>query len=251
MKAWLAAALLAVVLGAAGPAQAARRTLVVGVEDQDYRPAYGWHDGTFAGAGREILDAFAADRGYRLEYRPLPVKRLIAQLIHDEIDLKFPDNPGWAIDRKGGHRIFYSRPVIHYTDGTMVPAGKPVPAPDAIKVLATVSGFTPVGWQQRIAAGAVTVKETAHIDQAVGLALRGLADGAYVSVVAADRVMAELGRPHGLVFAASLPHANGSYSVSSAAHPELVAEFDAWLEANAARVEAIKARAGAEQDVEK
>ena len=251
MKAWWAAGLLAAALGVAGPAKAESRTLVVGVEDQDYRPAYGWHDGAFAGAGREILDAFAADRGYRLEYRPLPVKRLIAQLIHNEIDLKFPDNPGWALGRKAGYPIAYSQPVIHYTDGTMVPPGKPAAGQDDVKVLATVSGFTPVGWLDRIAAGTLAVKETAHIDQAVGLALRGLADGAYVSVVAADRVMAEMGRPRGLVFAASLPHANGSYSVSSAAHPELVAEFDAWLAANVARVEAIKARTGAEQDVEK
>jgi polar amino acid transport system substrate-binding protein len=89
-----------------GPARAQEApTLVVGVEEQDYLPAYGWRDGRFEGAAREILDAFAADRGLRLEYRALPVKRLFASLVHHEIDLKFPDNPDWETKVKAGPRL--------------------------------------------------------------------------------------------------------------------------------------------------
>lgn len=252
MGAWLRTmVVVAAAAMVAGSAAAQPRTLVVGVEEIDYLPAYGWRDGDYSGAAREILDAFAADRGYRMVYRPLPIKRLYAELIHHEIDLKFPDNPVWALPLKQGHRVAYSTPVIRYTDGVMVPAGHPVPAVGDIKALGMVSGFTPAGWQARIAAGAVTVKETARVGQAVRQVLRGFTDGAYVSVAAAHHILADLGRPGALVFAATLPHANGSYSLSSDSHPEVIKAFDAWLAANAGRVQAIKDRTGAERGIEK
>lgn len=249
-RAWLRAMVGAWTMWAAAAVAAEpQRTLVVGVEELDYRPAYGWHDGAFGGAGRDILEAFAAARGYHLDFRPLPVKRLFAQLVHHEIDLKFPDNPAWAPDLKEGHRVAYSQPVIRYTDGVMVLADKPVPTADAIKTLGTVGGFTPIGWQSRIAAGTVAVKETTRVELAVSQVLRGFTDGAYVNVAVANRVLTEMGRPQALVFAAHLPHATGAYALSSDAHPDLVAEFDAWLEANTATVQAIKARWGAETGV--
>ncbi len=250
---WVVAvvAVLAAAPPAAAEPAAGPRTLVVGVEELDYLPAYAWLDGTYTGAARQILDAFAADRGYRMVYRPLPIKRLYAELIHHDIDLKFPDNPIWAPALKEGHRLAYTTPVIRYTDGVMVPAGKPAPAIGDIKSLGTVAGFTPAGWQARIAAGAVAVKETARVDLAVRQVLHGLTDGVYVSVAAAHRILADLGRPGALVFAAGLPHANGGYSLSSDSHPEVIRDFDAWLAANAGRVQAIKDRAGAESGVEK
>jgi ABC-type amino acid transport substrate-binding protein len=236
---------------AAVPAAAEERTLVVGVEEIDYLPAYGWRDGAYTGAAREILDAFAAESGYRMVYRPLPIKRLYAQLVHHEIDLKFPDNPIWAPALKDGHQVAYSAPVIRYTDGVMVPADKPAPAVGDIKALGIVAGFTPAGWQDRIAAGSVAIKETARVDLAVRQVLRGLTDGVYVSVAVAHRILADLGRPDALAFAAGLPHANGGYSLSSDSHPEVIKDFDAWLVANAGRVQAIKDRTGAERGIEK
>lgn len=248
-RTWVVAALAALAVsstvGAAEP-----RTLVVGVEEIDYLPAYGWVDGAYTGAARRILDAFAADSGYRMVYRPLPIKRLYAELIHHDIDLKFPDNPIWAPALKEGHHLAYSTPVIRYTDGVLVPADKPVSSIGEVKALGTVAGFTPAGWQGRIAAGLVTVKETAGVEAAVRQVLRGYTDGVYVSVAVAHRVLADLGRPGALVFAATLPHADGGYSLSSDSHPEVIKAFDAWLAANSGRVQAIKDQSGAERGVE-
>jgi hypothetical protein len=56
--------------------------------------------------------------------------------------------------------------------------------------------------------------------------------------------------PGALAFDPSLPHSRAGYHLSSATHPELVAEFDQWLTANAALVAAIKARFNAEPRVE-
>lgn len=248
----LAVGLAVLVFGlSAGPAAAEPRKLVIGVEDQDYMPAYGWQEGDYRGAAREIFDAFAADRGYRLEFRPLPIKRLYAQLVHREIDLKFPDNPVWAPDLREGYNFAYSRPVIRYTDGVMVPAAKPSPRLEDVKTLGTVAGFTPMGWQERIGTGATVIKETARADLAILQVLRGHTDGAYVSVAVANHILDGEGKPGALVLAAGLPHANGGYALSSVSHPEVIAEFNDWLSANTARVEAIKERTGAERGVEK
>jgi polar amino acid transport system substrate-binding protein len=114
-----------------------------------------------------------------------------------------------------------------------------------------VAGFTPVGWGERIASGAVVVKETPRADLAVRQVLRGLTDGAYVSVAAANHILDEIGRPGALVFARGLPHASGGYLLSSGSHPELIAAFNTWLAANQDRVQAIIERTGAERGTEK
>ena len=74
MRKWRALATIVVAMLAAAPVAVAR-DLTVGVEAIDYLPAYGLRNGEFIGAAREILDAFAAAKGHRLSYRPLPVKR--------------------------------------------------------------------------------------------------------------------------------------------------------------------------------
>jgi hypothetical protein len=199
------------------------------------------------GAAREILDAFAADRGYRLTYRPLPIKRLYAALVHSEIDCKFPDNPQWAIEVKAGKNVAYSQAVIRFVDGVMVLPDNRDATIDAIKSLSVVAGFTPYGWQERIRSGAVEQREANMMEQTLQQVLHRRTDGAYVSVAVANHALsAILQQPGALVFAPGLPHGIGAYQLSSIGRPEVVAEFDAWLAANAGRVQAIKDRLGAE-----
>ena len=77
---------------------AADRPLVVGVEEQNYLPTYGWKDESFQGAGAEILTAFAADQGYQIQFHPLPIRRLYSETASGAVDLKFPDSPQWSPD---------------------------------------------------------------------------------------------------------------------------------------------------------
>jgi polar amino acid transport system substrate-binding protein len=245
--------LAAVVVGCCvwgATAQAAPRELVVGVEELDYFPAYSVKSGQYVGAAREILDAFAAANGYSLTYRPQPIKRLFAELLSGGIDLKFPDNPHWATDAKAGLDIVYSHPVITYIDGVLVRpdmAGRDV---DAIRTLGTVSGFTPFAWLDRIKAGKVQVKENPRMELLLKQAAIGRFDGAYGSLAAANHILDDvLKNPGALVFDPTLPHSRDSYMLSSLNHPQVVAEFNAWMAANAATVKAIKDRTGAEKGV--
>lgn len=246
--------LAAIVLGCCAwsmTAQAAPRELVVGVEELDYFPVYSVKSGEYAGAAREILDAFAAANNYVLIYKPQPIKRLYAELMSGGIDLKFPDNPYWAADLKSGQTIAYSNPVITYIDGVLVRpdmAGKNV---DAIRTLGTVSGFTPFSWLDRIKAGTVQVKENPRMELLLKQAAIGRFDGAYGSLAVANYILDDvLKAPGALVFEPSLPHSRDSYKLSSLHYPKVVAEFNAWMAANAATVKAIKDRTGAEKGVQ-
>jgi len=248
MRNWLGAIFLAWAILATWPAAADQRDLVVGVEDVDYLPAYGWRDNAYSGAARDIIDAFAAANGLRPIYRPLPIKRLFAELISGGIDIKFPDNPVWGLDTKRDTPIRYSQPVINFVDGVMV---APEHRGAMIATLGTVSGFTPNPWLDRIKAGDVTLKENPKLAPLLRQVMLGRLDGAYLSVAVANHILdTELQAPGGLVFDASQPFSQDSYRLSSAHRPDLIAAFDSWLASHAAEVKAIKEAHHAEKGVE-
>ncbi|MBB4286136.1 transporter substrate-binding domain-containing protein [Roseospira goensis] len=236
---------------AAAQASADTEVLVIGVENILYLPAYGVQDGAYAGYARDLFDAFAADAGYTVEYRALPVARLYASLAAGAVDLKFPDNPRWRPDFREGRTIHYSAPVLAYLDATLVWAERAdAVTPDDIRRLGTVTGFTPWPWLDRIESGAVTVTENSSFESLVLQALAGRVDGAYANIAGVNRVLTEvLDRPGVLAFAPALPHDRGSYRASTIDHPEIIAALDAWMAVNADRLAALKARHGAERGV--
>jgi polar amino acid transport system substrate-binding protein len=247
---WILAVLLAAV-GLAGPCRAGEpRVVVVGVETIDYSPVYGYRDGEYVGAARLIFDAFAEARGYRLVYRPLPIKRLMAELVNGGIDLKFPDSPDWNAALREGHSFVYSQPVIAYVDGVVVRRENAQAGPDAIHSIGTVAGFTPFAWLDRIKSGAVQLKENPRFDALLRQVETGRIDGAYANVAVALHAAESTLTPHGaIVFNPNLPHLSDAYRLSAVQHPELIAEFDAWLSGNGALVKDIIQRTGAEKGV--
>ncbi|CAA7613431.1 ABC transporter substrate-binding protein [Magnetospirillum sp. UT-4] len=242
--------LLAVLLTGLG-ARAAERDLVVGVEELEYFPLYAMREGEYVGAARDILDAFAAARGYRLVYRPMPIKRLFAELAAGGIDLKFPDSPFWSAETKQGLTVSYSKPVIAYIDGVMVRTANLGRGADGVRTLGTVAGFTPYSWLDRVKSGSVTLKENPRMELLLRQAAVGHVDGAYVSVAVANHVLATtLNMAGTLVFDPGLPHTRDHYMLSSATAPQVIAEFDAWMAANGSLIRSIKDRYGAEKGVE-
>ena len=233
------------------PARAEHRTFVVGVEELDYFPVYSVQKGEYVGAAREILDAFARAKDYTFAYRPLPVKRLYAELLSGGIDFKFPDNPSWAPEAKQGVAVVYSDPVIGYVDGVLVRPDNVNRSADGVRTLGTVSGFTPFAWLDAIREGRMQLKENPRMDLLLKQVAVGRLDGAYASVAVANYQMeTALGMPGGLVFDPHLPHSRDYYRLSTLADPPVIAEFNAWLAANAGLVKAIKDRTGAEKGIQ-
>ncbi|MGE5545885.1 MAG: substrate-binding periplasmic protein [Solirubrobacterales bacterium] len=243
--------LLALLVAPFRPGSAAdATTIVVGVEDLSYFPAYAVVDGEYVGAAREILDAFAKASGYRIVYRPMPIKRLYPELLSGGVDLKFPDSPHWGVDVKKDARVSYSAPVIDYVDGTMVPPGSVGQGGGAVKVLGTVSGFTPYAWADELRSKRVQLRENPRLDLLLKQVVLKRLDAAYVNVAVAnhqlDTVMA---MPGALALDSGLPLTRDSYLVSSASRPDLVEKFDRWLAANRELVASIKRTLNAEKGV--
>jgi ABC-type amino acid transport substrate-binding protein len=131
----------------------AGETLVIGVENQSYQPVYAYEQGEYQGYARELFDAWARDRGLKLEYLALPVPRLYASFFEGQVDFKFPDNPHWKQELRTGRALSYSDSVAAFVDGTSVLPANKGHGIDHVKVLGTMGGYTPWAWIDRIKAG--------------------------------------------------------------------------------------------------
>ncbi|WP_294225745.1 transporter substrate-binding domain-containing protein [uncultured Shimia sp.] len=238
MKHLIAAASLAVAC-VAGTANAER--LVVGVENIEYLPHYNWDGTNYTGFGADLLSAFAADEGFEIEFKALPITRLMQAVVTGDVDLKYPDNAYWSSELKDGQGMVYSEVVAEAIDGVMVlpdQVGRPV---EEVERLGTVLGFTPYSWLDRINAGDADLTENASFIGMVRQALVGRIDGAYANQDVVRRVLRELGKDEdALVFDESLPHSVSNYHLSSTSRPDVVEAFNVWLAANGDTVAALR-----------
>jgi polar amino acid transport system substrate-binding protein len=233
--------LLMLISASASGAASARQDYVIGVEDLDYAPLWRTGSSGWQGVARDLLDAFSADTGVRLEYRPLPVRRLLREFLNGDVDAKFPDSPDWEPTRKSGFLIHYSGPVISYVDGVNRPPDQ-VGQPN-LRRLSTVLGFTPVGFLDQIRDGRILLEQQQDFPSLLRFTLSGRADGAYGNNDVVTYTLREkLGRPGALVFDPSLPSVRGDYRLSSLKHPELITRLDRWMKQNPARIAEIRQR---------
>ncbi|MFI8608095.1 substrate-binding periplasmic protein [Pseudomonas sp. NPDC077649] len=223
----------------------ARETIRVGVELQPYLPYYEVQDGEYRGYARELLDAFAAERGYRFVYTALPVRRLDRDFLAGRVDLRYPDHPLWNAEEKAGHLIHYSQPTVPYLDGVLVKPAHLDQDSGRIRRLGTVNGFTPWPYLEDIRAGRTRLVQNSRIDYLLRMALADRVDAVYLSPRVAARQLRQLGLPpNALVFDPQLAYVEDHYYLSSAGRPQLIAEFDRFLLEQAAQVEQIRQRYG-------
>jgi ABC-type amino acid transport substrate-binding protein len=246
----LAAALFGLLAAFTGSATAAGKIYTIGVEELDYYPVYATKDGNYTGYARDVLDAFAKERGYHFEYKPFPVKRLFAVFFQEQVDFKFPDNPYWQSELRTGKTVAYSGSVVTYIDGALVrPEMKDV-TPDKIKTLGTVAGFTPWAWMDLIKNKQVTLRENTSFTALAQQVAAKRVDAAYASVAVLNYQLDNvLKTPGALVFNSKLPHSKDSYFLSTLKHPEVIAEFDAWQKSRADFIRALKKKYGVEKGV--
>ncbi len=242
--------LLMLALAVAGNAFAVGKTYTIGVEELDYFPAYAMRDGVYSGYSRELLDAFAKERGYHFEYKPFPVHRLFAVFFQGQVDFKFPDNPYWQKELRVQENITYSTSVINYIDGTLVRPEMKDATPGQIRTLATVAGFTPWGWMDVIKSKKLTVRENTNFTALAQQVIAKRVDAVYASVAVVNHQLDNvLKTPGALVFNSKLPYSRDSYFLSTLKHPEVIAEFDAWQKNRQDFVRNLKKKYGVEKGV--
>ena len=223
------------------PAQA--ETFKVGVELQPYLPYSNVQDGEYLGYGRDLLDAFAAHQGHVFIYQPLPVRRLLSDLLNDRVDFKYPDNPRWNADQKQGYALQYSQAAAPAIDGVLVKPRFLGQCKERLRRLGTQRGFTPWPYLGEINAGKIMLIQANQIDSLLAMAMSDRVDGVYLNPqVVRHQLYNNAGS--GLVFDPKLPYQDDHYFLSSIKHPEVIAQFDAFLTSQAELVQSLKDRHG-------
>ena len=229
----------------AGPAQAERPCLTVGVERIDYPPYGSFLHGDYEGFARDILDSFAIERGYNLVYVPLPVKRLYQEFLDTRtLDLKFPDSETWNKGRREGIKIFYSVPVCEYTDGILVTPKNLGKGIKAIKTLGIIAGLKPWLAIPFDVKDSLTVSENLSVSGLLGKGIRNRVDGVYTNLMVASRLLEDMGSKDKLIFDPGLPSATGDYHLSTITHPKVLREFDEFMKTRTELVNSIRRKHG-------
>ena len=217
-------------------------TYIIGVEDNRYFPHYTYENGEYKGIGRRVIDKFFSSKGYKFEYRVLPVRRLFHNLVDLEIDFKYPDNPFWSIALKEGKGVIYSNPVMPNTDGVMVlEENYKKKTANEIEILGTIRGFTAPQWLGRVEKGKLILTEIDNSRLLVKQVLAGRIEGAYANIDVMKYILREEYKtPDALVFDPSLPHTRDYYYLSTIKYPEIIDEFNVWLVENKDFLDSLK-----------
>lgn len=218
-------------VAAAGAAWAQQKTFTVGVEDLEYYPQYSHTGNQVTGFGRELLDAFAKSKGYKFEYKMYPLSRLSLEAFKfQSLDFKYPDNSYWEPALRKHAKVIYSNPVMPYIDGVLVLPQNKGRGIKELKVLGTMTGFTPWNYLDLIKDKRVTVFENDSFVSLLKQVTLKRVDGAYVNVEVAKYQLREvLRQPDALVFDPDLPHTRDFYYFSTVKHPAIMKEFNEFL----------------------
>lgn len=221
------------------------QNFTVGIENLKYLPFTTTESGKASGFFKDILDEFGKTKGYTFTLAPTPVKRLMNNLIQDKIDFKIPDNPLWGSSLKSGKNITYSNPITVYMDGVLVTPENKGAGYDKLSSLVTVRGFTPFIFLDDIAKGSIKLQETTDLAAIVKMVSVGRAQGGFANITVAQRFMKDkLKQPNVLVYDDDIPTAKSDISISTIHHPNVIAEFNAFLLSHAAWINKLKKEQG-------
>jgi hypothetical protein len=217
------ASLIVWINAAAQPSSAApRQIFAVGVENTpNFLPYSEYRNGEYHGAGRDLLDAFAARQGIQFKYVVLPLRRKNQMLREGSIDFVFPDNPNWNAQEKAGIQLSYAQ-MLPYTDGTLVRGGDVGKGVDRIRLLAIPLGFTPVAWLSQIGSRSVRIVEASDYDSIYQMVERNHVNAAYMNIHVAERYQAIGDMSAAIRYDPALPHEDSVFDVSSIKYDALI-----------------------------
>lgn len=202
-------------------------TLIVGAQNINYFPHYDFLGVADKGYAWALLEAFAAEYGYRFEYRALPIKRLERELQKGTVDFAYPDNPKWS-HRKDSRKV-YSAPLVTVLGGTMVRKDNLGAGIDAFTSLSVPFGFTPVMWQKLVHDNKVRLVQVADSSAALEMVLKGRASGADIEYNVASHILTQQKKTGDIVLDPSLPYDIVTFNLATIKHAELLRKLDEFV----------------------
>jgi ABC-type amino acid transport substrate-binding protein len=196
------------------------------------------------------MDAFAKKQGHTIIYKALPIPRLFDAYFAGDVDFKYPDNALWGKNDRVSKNIQYTQPVVKYIEGMMVlpkNQGKPL---TQIHSMGVVRGFTPYPYFNLIKDGVLTSKEVNTLDAALRMVVNERTDGVYTNVsVGLYSLEHALRTPNALQYDPTLPNTVDYYYLSSFKCPELITEFNQFMQDEKAMIAQLKEKYQVEKGV--
>jgi len=213
------------------------KEFIIGVEDVSYYPLYEFKSSRSTHS-KELLNAFAAAKGYTFTYLPLPVKRFERWLLEEKIDFKYPDNSRWYSKTKTTAQFTFSESTIKLVAGTSVLKSSLTKNKSEFNSIGTLLGFYPTHWIEQIKSGQVKLYEDVSTKILVQQLVAEHIDGIDIEPSVIRYYLEELDKPSDT----SIIDRRYSYDVydfhlSTIKHPEIIKEFNKFLSNNKALLE--------------
>ena len=210
---------------------------VVGTEDIAFFPHYGRRSNTSVeldGFAHGFFLALSEQTGLQLSFNPLPVRRLFhSLLVENDIDFKYPDNPNWQQELKSLYKVYYSKAISQYIDGTFVHHQNMLYKRSDIRKIGTIRGFTPEPYTGDIAQGDMELIELSQIEHMLNALIQKHVDAVYVNTDVAKYKLDSFALSQQVIaFNPHLPYTVGNYYLSTVKHPSVLKRIDAFIETN-------------------
>jgi len=205
---------------------------VIGVEDVSYYPLFEFKSNRNTHT-KELLESFAASKGYKFTYLPLPIKRFEKWLIEDKIDFKYPDNLRWYADNSIAKNLTFSQSSVWLIAGTSVLKSSLNRSKSELKSVGTLLGFYPTTWLDEINSGQVKLYEDASTKLLVQQLITGHVDSIDIEPSVINYYLTELGEPSDtIVIDRRYEHDIYGFHLSTIKHPNVIKEFNVFLKNN-------------------
>ncbi|MEG3765355.1 hypothetical protein [Alteromonas sp. 14N.309.X.WAT.G.H12] len=219
-------------------------TFIVGAQNIHYYPHYDFTSNRDKGLAWAILQAFSEYSGHDFIYHAMPIVRLQRELKKGSVDFVYPDNPRWYNPVTNADEKYFSAPVVESFGGTIMPKSNLGMDIDQIEYLGIPKGFTPVSWQQRIEDHTTQLVQEGNIENLLFYVQSGKIQAANLEFHVMQYYTERIPELSDLTLDLSLPHDEVGFTLSTINHPELIQQFNAFMQEKYELIEEIKQRYG-------
>lgn len=207
---------------------------IIGVEEVSYYPLYDFSATNVnkPSYSKDLLTAFFEQHNYSYRFAALPIKRFNKWYVEKGIDFKFPDNVRWRDDKENKLNITFSQSAVKLMAGSYVLESNAKYKRHDVKRLATIFGFSPTLWFDKVATKDIELIEENSPLSIVKHVLYGNVDATNIDSNVIRHNLKLLKQPQSIILNTNIKHEVFSYHLSSIKHPEIIKQFDAFLQNN-------------------
>ncbi len=215
------------------------KEFVIGVQDIRYYPLYDFPKPSHT---KDLLDAFAKSKGYKFTYLPLPILRFDKWLEDEDIDFKYPDNRRWFPDKPLHTKLTFSKPTIELIACAMTKRNKAYSSRKEVKRLGSLLGFHPSLWVDLINSGNTRLIESPSTIDIIKQTLFGSVDAINLEPSVVNYHLKKLNKEGELIINKNINYQVYTYHLSTINHPEIITEFNHFLNKNAELLVELKSK---------